>query len=74
MLVLSRKKNESIVMDGIKITVMEIRGEQVRLGIEAPATCGFTGRKCTTGSAGSIGPGGGREAPLVKKPTGGSCR
>lgn len=37
MLVLSRKKNESIVIDdNIKIVVVEIRGDKVRLGIEAP--------------------------------------
>lgn len=37
MLVLSRKKNESIVVnDSIVITVVEIRGDKVRLGIEAP--------------------------------------
>lgn len=37
MLVLSRKKNESIVVDdNIVITVVEIRGDKVRLGIEAP--------------------------------------
>ena len=37
MLVLSRKKNESIVIDGgITITVVEVRGDKVRLGIEAP--------------------------------------
>lgn len=37
MLVLSRKKNESIIIDDrIKITVVEIRGDKVRLGIEAP--------------------------------------
>lgn len=37
MLVLSRKKNESIVInDVIVITVVEIRGDKVRLGIEAP--------------------------------------
>ncbi|WP_437229341.1 carbon storage regulator CsrA [Planctomicrobium sp. SH661] len=37
MLVLSRKKNESIVIDErIVITVIEIRGDKVRLGIEAP--------------------------------------
>ena len=37
MLVLSRKKNESIVVDdSIIITVVEIRGDKVRLGIEAP--------------------------------------
>ncbi|MCX7699255.1 MAG: carbon storage regulator CsrA [Gemmataceae bacterium] len=37
MLVLSRKKNESIVIDNrIVITVVEIRGDKVRLGITAP--------------------------------------
>ena len=37
MLVLSRKKNESIVInDNINIVVVEIRGDKVRLGIEAP--------------------------------------
>jgi carbon storage regulator len=39
MLVLSRKKNESIIInDDITITVVEIRGDKVRLGIEAPKT------------------------------------
>ncbi len=38
MLVLSRKKNESIVIDGnIVITVVEVRGDKVRIGIEAPS-------------------------------------
>lgn len=37
MLVLSRKKNESIVIDGkIKIEVLRIKGNTVRLGIKAP--------------------------------------
>ena len=37
MLVLSRKKNESIVInDTITIVVVEIRGDKVRLGVEAP--------------------------------------
>lgn len=37
MLVLSRKKNESIVIDGnIVVTIIEVRGDKVRLGIEAP--------------------------------------
>lgn len=37
MLVLSRKKNESIVINGcITIVVIEIRGGKVRLGVEAP--------------------------------------
>jgi carbon storage regulator len=37
MLVLSRKRDERIVIDDkIVITVVEIRGDKVRLGIEAP--------------------------------------
>lgn len=37
MLVLSRKKNESIVIHAdIVVTVIEIRGDKVRLGIVAP--------------------------------------
>ena len=37
MLVLSRKKNESIVINSdITITVVEIRGDKVRLGIVTP--------------------------------------
>lgn len=37
MLVLTRKKDESLVInDVIRVTVVEIRGDKVRLGIEAP--------------------------------------
>ena len=37
MLVLSRKKNESIMIrDDIVVTVVDVRGDKVRLGIEAP--------------------------------------
>ena len=37
MLVLTRRANQSIVIaDGITVTVLEIRGDQVRLGIDAP--------------------------------------
>jgi carbon storage regulator len=37
MLVLSRKKNESIIInDEIVVTVVDVRGDKVRLGIEAP--------------------------------------
>ena len=37
MLVLSRKKNESIIInDNITIVVVEIRGDKVRLGVDAP--------------------------------------
>lgn len=38
MLVLSRKKAESIAInDNITITVIEIRADKVRLGIDAPS-------------------------------------
>ena len=37
MLALSRKKNEAlIIINNIEITVLEIKGEQVKLGISAP--------------------------------------
>lgn len=37
MLVLTRKKDERIMIgDNIVLTVVEVRGDRVRLGIEAP--------------------------------------
>lgn len=46
MLVLSRKKNESIVIDDIiVVTVIEIRGDKVRLGIDAPTEVGIHRRE-----------------------------
>ena len=37
MLVLTRKAGESLILShGIKITVIEVKGRQVRIGIEAP--------------------------------------
>ncbi len=37
MLALSRKKNEALVINNnIEITILEIKGEQVKLGISAP--------------------------------------
>ena len=37
MLVVQRKRNESVVVDGrIVVTVVEIRGDKVRLGFQAP--------------------------------------
>lgn len=39
MLVLSRHRDESIIIgDNVVVTIVDIRGDKVRLGIEAPAT------------------------------------
>lgn len=39
MLALSRKKDEAIIINNdIEITVIEVRGDQVKLGISAPKT------------------------------------
>lgn len=38
MLVLSRQRDESIMIgDDVEITIVDVRGEKVRLGINAPA-------------------------------------
>ena len=37
MLALSRRKNEAIVIDNnIEITILEVKGDQVKIGINAP--------------------------------------
>lgn len=37
MLALTRRKNESIVIDGnIEITILDVQGDKVRIGINAP--------------------------------------
>jgi carbon storage regulator len=36
MLVLTRRLNQSIMVGEIEVTVIEVRGDQVRLGIHAP--------------------------------------
>ncbi|KAB2336789.1 carbon storage regulator CsrA [Cytobacillus depressus] len=37
MLVLTRKKNESVILnENIEITILEIDGEQIKIGIKAP--------------------------------------
>jgi len=39
MLVLSRMVNEEIVAGNVRIRVLKIRGNQVRLGVTAPHDC-----------------------------------
>jgi len=38
MLIISRKKNEGVVINGnTEITIIDIQGDKVRIGIDAPA-------------------------------------
>ena len=44
MLALSRKKDEAIVVnDNIEITIIDIKGDQVKLGISAPKSIAIQG-------------------------------
>jgi carbon storage regulator len=53
MLVLSRKRNETIIINGdIRIMVVDIRGNQVRLGIEAPDSVGILRQELCAGAGG----------------------
>jgi carbon storage regulator len=42
MLVLSRKKKEKILIGKVVLTVVEIRGDKVKIGIEASKEIGIT--------------------------------
>jgi carbon storage regulator len=51
MLVISRMKNESIIIDEhVVVTVIDIRGDEVRPGIEAPGKYLCTAERCTVRS------------------------
>ncbi len=55
MLVLSRKLSESILIEGgIKITVVEVRGNQIRLGIEAPKELGIMREELLLSTSGEM--------------------
>jgi carbon storage regulator len=57
MLVLTRKAGESIAIgDDIEITVVEVRGEQVRLGVTAPEGVPIVRRPRKGGDGASKGP------------------
>lgn len=46
MLALSRKKDEAIIInDDVEVTVIEIKGDQVKLGITAPSLFQYTEKK-----------------------------
>ena len=52
MLVLSRQRDESIIIgDNIVVTIVDIRGDKVRLGINAPTEIPVHRQRCTRPSA-----------------------
>ena len=65
MLALARKVNESIILnDNIEVTVLEVKGDQVKIGINAPKDvpiyrkelfCTDTGGKCSGSQYGKSG-------------------
>ena len=55
MLVLARQRDETIMIgDQIEVTVVDIRGDKVRLGINAPKRSRFIAKKFTTPSGARI--------------------
>ena len=57
MLVLSRKRNEQIeIGENISIRVVEVRGDKVRVGIDAPRDIQIVRSELNTQSAGGVGP------------------
>ena len=47
MLVLARKINQSIILnDDIEVMILDIQGEQVKLGIKAPKMVRFFVKRC----------------------------
>lgn len=70
MLVLSRKKNESIVINNdITITVVEIRDDKVRLGIIAPKDVPVHRQEVYDVIRGEKGPDKGSDIELCPPPT-----
>ena len=62
MLALARKVNESIILnDNIEVTVLEVKGDQVKIGINAPKDvpqrtfCTDSGGKCSGSQYGKSG-------------------
>ena len=66
MLALSRKKDEAIIInDDIEITIIEIKGDQVKLGISAPEAVPETRRARTVRTCCCVS---GKRSPLLHIP------
>ena len=51
MLILTRRVGESLIIgDDVNVTVLGVKGNQVRLGVNAPKEIRCTGRRSTSGS------------------------
>jgi carbon storage regulator len=56
-LVLSRKRGEKLLIGDVAVTVLEVQGNRVRVGIEAPADVAVLRAELATGPAtGRCGP------------------
>jgi carbon storage regulator len=63
MLVLTRKIGQSVMIgDSIQVTLIEIRGEQVRLGISAPTTVSVRRKELVDRENGFVDPRGKRSS------------
>ncbi len=69
MLVLSRKEGEEVVIaDNIRLTVVAIRGNQVRLGITAPPDVSIQrAERCPKAEDGDQPQGSGRSPPAIER-------
>ncbi len=55
MLVLTRRENQRIVIDGrITVTVLEVRGNRIRIGIEAPQEVSVMREELLTAAAEAV--------------------
>ena len=46
MLALTRKKDEALILNNnIEIRILDIRGDQIKIGIEAPERCPYIERR-----------------------------
>ena len=48
MLVLSRRVGDSVVIgDDVVVTVLEVRGDVIRIGVDAPVRSPYAARSCS---------------------------
>lgn len=67
MIVVSRKTNESIVIGhNVRITIVDVRGESARIGVEAPEEYTVQQVEVLGSDAEGAGDAGGNESPIAE--------